>query len=151
MTIVIGSVVRIAPDHYSFDDVSVIKTIYNHSSKFMKAEYYWCLGRPEPGHANIFSERDGKVHSQKRKKVSSLYSMSSLMSYEGFVDTCIEKYCAAMSSVSAQQTAISIPDYMQFYAFDVIGAITVSALARVRGKCSNVTGRQAVWIPGTWL
>jgi len=74
----------------------------------------------------MFSEQDIRRHSEKRRGVAALYSLTAMLHYEPFVDNCNAVLCERLSGFCQQRTAISIPQWMQFYAFDVIGEITVN-------------------------
>lgn len=121
-----GSIVRIAPNYYSISDSAAVKTIYGHGSKFEKSEWYdaWNFG-PTSGLTNLFSERNPKKHAEDRRKVASMYSMTSLVSYEPLVDNCIEIFKKRLHEISTHGRSIDMAHWMQCYAFDVIGEITV--------------------------
>lgn len=99
--------------------------IYHHGSKYIKAPFYHAFGNPDADLADTFSERSIERHAQKRRKVASLYSMSTLVSYEEFVDRCNTALSRKMDEFIRSGIAIPIPDWMQYYAFDVIGEISV--------------------------
>jgi hypothetical protein len=52
--------------------------------------------------------------------------MTTLLSYEAFVDECNRELCEKLRGFEREGRKICVPEWMQFYAFDVIGAITVS-------------------------
>lgn len=51
--------------------------------------------------------------------------MSTLLSYEEFVDRCKATLCQKMDELSRSSVAVPVPEWMQYYAFDVIGEISV--------------------------
>ncbi|CAG8138182.1 unnamed protein product [Penicillium salamii] len=120
-----GNVVRIAPNYYSISDASAVKTIYGHGAKFEKSAWYdaWNFG-PTATMTNLFSERNSKKHAESRRKVASMYSMTSLVAYEPAVDNCIEIFKERLLEFSKQGSIIDMAHWMQCYAFDVIGEIT---------------------------
>ncbi|CAG7921611.1 unnamed protein product [Penicillium olsonii] len=120
-----GKIVRIAPNQYSISDAAALKTIYGHGAKFEKSDWYdaWNFGAA-PGLTNLFSERNSKKHAESRRKVASMYSMTSLVSYEPSVDNCIEIFKQRLLEFSEQGSTIDMAHWMQCYAFDVIGEIT---------------------------
>lgn len=121
-----GPIVQLAPNKYSISDPEEADQIYHHGSQFIKADFYHAFGNPDPVDADAFSERDTERHAFKRRKVSSLYSMSALVSYEGFVDRCNAVLCQKMHGFAGEVAAFEVPAWMQFYAFDVIGEMSVS-------------------------
>ncbi|KAK5723191.1 hypothetical protein LTR17_013911 [Elasticomyces elasticus] len=122
-----GSVVRLAPGRYSIDDAAALKLMFGHASKFRKASFYHAFGNPDTLKADMFSELEINRHSAKRRKVASLYSMTTLLSYECFVDRCNETLCLRLRDFADKAAPLHVPKWMQYYAFDVIGEITVGA------------------------
>ena len=59
-----------------------------------------------------------------RKRFTSLYSMSSLVNYEPFVDACAELFTQRLTEFADNGQTINLGHWFQCYAFDVIGNIT---------------------------
>ncbi|KAE8421602.1 cytochrome P450 [Aspergillus pseudocaelatus] len=115
-----GPVVRVSPKRYSVIDPQDVKKIYGFGGDFPKSEFYDSLGDPR----NIFTVRDNEDHKDRRRKVASLYTMSAMVAYEDAVDRMTTLCIKKMNELAANRKLISIPKFMQFYAFDVIGEIT---------------------------
>lgn len=129
-----GPIVRLAPLRYSIKDPSAVKTIYGHGTKFAKSSYYDPFGHTDPNMKDLFSETNVAKHSRDRRKVASLYSMSTLLSYEAFVDKVNTELCGHLFEKAKSKAKFSVPVWMQFYAFDVIGEITVSTKCLLPAK-----------------
>ncbi|KAF2171543.1 hypothetical protein M409DRAFT_63770 [Zasmidium cellare ATCC 36951] len=118
-----GPIIRLAPNRYSLNTLEAQKKIYAHGGDFNKTNYY--NAAEDPSRPNMFSLTDETVHADRRKKLSNLYSMSSLVSYEDAVDrmnaVCIRK----LNEMAERKKKVLIPEFMQCYAFDVIGEITL--------------------------
>lgn len=118
-----------APKYYSFDDPAALKTIYGHGTRFAKSSWYDIWDGPRSGldsPATLFGERDIRTHAEGRRQYSSLYAMSSLVGYEPNVDNCIEILINKLSELSQGGTnEIPMTSWFQWYAFDVIGEMTV--------------------------
>jgi len=123
---ILGPVVRIAPNRYSITDPAAFKTIYGHGSKFIKSKFYYAFGHPDLTKLDLFSERDIASHALKRRRVSSLYSVTSLLSYEHFVDQNNLQLCSKLEQFAGTGRVFNVPTWMQYYAFDVIGSISVN-------------------------
>lgn len=76
-------------------------------------------------HKDVFSETSNMKHALERKKISNMYAMSSLVSYEPFIDKANGEFMAALADHAQQRRAFDLFTWMQFYAFDVIGEITL--------------------------
>lgn len=102
----------------------MIRTIYGPGSKFYKSDFYVPFGAPFIDHKDVFSETSNAKHAIERRKTSNMYSMSSLVSYEPFVDEVNGRFMAALGDHARAGRAFDLFTWMQFYAFDVIGEIT---------------------------
>lgn len=135
-----GPVVQLGPYLYSISDEEALKTIYSHQSNFEKSSWYdaWNLtaDRDKP---NLFSDRNAKRHGATRRKVSGMYSTTGLVTYEGFVDDCIVLFTMKLDQFAASKSEISLADWLQYYAFDVIGKITVSSNSRSHVSSSHLS------------
>ncbi|KAJ5908325.1 hypothetical protein N7495_001007 [Penicillium taxi] len=117
-----GPVVRIAPNQYSINDLSAIKTVYGTRSRFAKSAWY--DGWRHPQQWTVFSDRDINRHAETRKRFTGLYAMSSVMHYETFVDHCADIFIKRMSDFADKRQTVNLGHWFQCYAFDVIGNIT---------------------------
>lgn len=59
-----------------------------------------------------------------RKRFTNLYSMSSLVHYEAFVDHCADLFTTRLSEFAEKKQTLNLGHWLQCYAFDVIGNIT---------------------------
>lgn len=76
---------------------------------------------------SLFSTTDEQYHATLRKSVNNAFSMSSLIHYEPLVDNTTEKFLDQTEALFASKNArCDFSEWLQFYAFDVIGAITYS-------------------------
>ncbi|KAL8784003.1 MAG: hypothetical protein Q9213_004254 [Squamulea squamosa] len=75
----------------------------------------------------LFSTQDEKYHARLRKSVNGAFSMSALVQYEPFVDDATVKFLEQTEALFASRHAnCDFAQWLQWYAFDVIGAITYS-------------------------
>ncbi|KXL43926.1 hypothetical protein M433DRAFT_151346 [Acidomyces richmondensis BFW] len=118
----LGSLVRTGPNEVSVSDLSAIKQIYGAGTRFRKSDWYsvW------QGHRkfDLFAERDERIHGQQRRLVSRAYSMESLRDLEQYVDNAINVFLDNMSQRLGK--VIDMGNWVQLFAFDVIGEITFS-------------------------
>ncbi|EAS33898.3 cytochrome P450 oxidoreductase [Coccidioides immitis RS] len=121
-----GKIVRIAPNEYSVDDPEAVRTVYGPGSKFRKADWYAGWAHPDPSRFTLFTDRNSKRHAAERRKVSAAYSLSTLVSYEGFVDDCVGIFDQRLRGFADQKLGINFGHWLQCFAFDVIGEITFS-------------------------
>ncbi|KAI1085585.1 cytochrome P450 [Whalleya microplaca] len=133
-----GPIIRYGPNRYSFDDPEAAKIIYGHGSHFPKSSWYSTWSNP--GQWSLFTDRSIARHSQNRRLYQSAYSMSALMSYEGFVDECASLFLRRMSELAGTGLSIDMGHWAQCYAFDVIGCITYSKRLGFLDRGEDISG-----------
>ena len=95
---------------------------------YAQSSWYTPWGHANPEFKNLFNDLDPKSHSALRRKVASAYSMSSLVSYEPYVDECTTILLQRLSELGSSGVAFNMGHWFQCYAFETIGMITVSPL-----------------------
>lgn len=119
-----GPVVRYAPGHYSFSDPEAVKAIYGTGTEMAKSRWYEAWNAP--GFKSLFTEPSVKVHGQLRRKFQATYSMSSLVSYEAYVDSCIDVLCKRFEEFAENGEEVDLAHWMLCYAADAVSTITYS-------------------------
>lgn len=121
-----GPIVRVAPNMYSIDIPDSVNTVYHISSKMPKSSWYEGWKHPSPDRWTLFPDRDMKRHALTRRRFQYLYSMSSLITYEGYSHECADLLQTQLRRHAAQGKELDLGHWLQCYAFDVIGNITYS-------------------------
>ncbi|KIX00635.1 uncharacterized protein Z518_09700 [Rhinocladiella mackenziei CBS 650.93] len=118
-----GPIVRIAPDEVSTDDPGEsLKVIYGHGSQYKKARWY--EASDAPGDYSLFTDANIQRHAHDRRMVAAGFSMTALMEMEGFVSNCVAIFETRLDEFADQKEPIDMGNWLQCYAFDVIGEIT---------------------------
>ncbi|KAH7303302.1 cytochrome P450 [Stachybotrys elegans] len=120
-----GKIVQVMPGYFTIDDPKAHKTIYGHGNAWVKGEFYiaWNVSS-DPHITNLFAARDQGLHASMRRKVASMYSMTSLVSYEPYVDHCIDLFHNQLDKAAAAGTVLNLGRWLQFFAFDAVSMIT---------------------------
>lgn len=108
-----GPLVRTGPNEVSVNDLSAVKQIYGAGTRFTKSPWYsvW-QGRRK---FDLFPERNEKVHSEQKRLVSRIYSMSALKDLEPYVNDCVTLF---MDKMKAQEgRVVNIGYWLQLFAF----------------------------------
>lgn len=119
-----GKVVRLGPHVYSFDDPEAVKIIYGKGTEFDKS--YWYEAWNGPGQKTMFSEPSVKRHGPLRRKFQHTYSMSSLVTYEGFVDSCMAIFKQRLEELAEKGREVDMARWFLCYAADTVAMITYS-------------------------
>ncbi|KAK0355057.1 hypothetical protein LTR91_013582 [Friedmanniomyces endolithicus] len=124
-----GDTIRLGPNVLSFADPRAIKIIYGLNKGMVKSDFYPVQQAVAKGQRlqSLFSTKDEDYHAKYRRCVNNAFAMSSLVGYEPLVDSTTDafieetdkKYCATGKSCNFSQ-------WLQFFAFDVIGELTWS-------------------------
>ncbi|UKZ81679.1 hypothetical protein TrVFT333_009451 [Trichoderma virens FT-333] len=125
---------------YSIDLPEAVNTVYGIGSKLPKSEWYDGWKHPSPDAWTMFPDKDIKRHAQTRRVFQGLYSMSSLVSYEKYVDECADVLVNRLSTCSKSHEPINMGHWFQCYAFDVIGNITFSKPFGFLNRGEDVSG-----------
>lgn len=112
-------IVRIGPNLFSI--IEPEKQVYGIGSKMPKSDWYEGWKHPSPERWTMFPDRDIKRHADTRKKFQNLYSLSSLRSYEQYVDENISVFEQRLAEIAASGAFVNMGYWLQCYAFDVIG------------------------------
>ncbi|ATY61323.1 cytochrome P450 pisatin [Cordyceps militaris] len=135
-----GPIVRIAPDMFSIDMPEAVGTVYGISSKMPKSEWYDGWQHPTEEKATLFSDREVKRHAETRRRFQALYSMTSLLSYEGYADSCAEIFVQRLDEFAKEDKVFDLAHWFQCYGFDVIGDITYSKRFGFLDRGEDVAG-----------
>lgn len=104
---------RLAPNTYSFSSPEDQKKIYDLKTEFRKTTFYNTAGHP--ARKNIFNIFPKPEHAERKKKLSNMYSMSSMVNYEGAVDRMNSLLCSKFRGFASKGQKIHVPDFMQCY------------------------------------
>ncbi|KAI2468372.1 cytochrome P450 [Annulohypoxylon bovei var. microspora] len=124
-----GDVVRLGPNTLSFANPKALKSIYGLNKGFVKSDFYVVQQSVVKGDslASLFSTTDNNFHAQFRRCVNSAFAMSALVQYEPFVDNTTKLFLKQTEKLFAgNPQGCNFTQWLQFYAFDVIGEITYS-------------------------
>ncbi|KAK2774702.1 hypothetical protein FQN52_004231 [Onygenales sp. PD_12] len=124
-----GDVVRLGPNTLSFADPKALKAIYGLNKGYVKSAFYPVQMPIAKGELlpSLFSSTDEAFHANLRRSVNNAFSMSALVQYEPMVDETTELFLDQTDKFFASHNqTCNFSRWLQFYAFDVIGAITYS-------------------------
>ncbi|CEI60005.1 unnamed protein product [Fusarium venenatum] len=127
-----GPAVRLGPRAISIADTEALKIIYSPSAGWSKSKFYPVQQALAKGKRleTMFNTANDKYHARLRRSVSNAYAMSTLVTFEPFVDSTSTEFIRQLKLRFADRSNdAGICDFgawLQFYAFDVIGELTFS-------------------------
>lgn len=111
-----GATVRIGPKEVSFANAEAIKEIYSQQSTYPKAPIYDHLSVKPLG---IFSMRDRKEHSQRRRLLSHAFSQSNLIDTEPLIGKIIGNLVGRIDDTIGESLDVLL--CFRLTAFDIVG------------------------------
>jgi hypothetical protein len=120
-----GPVFRVSPNELSFASVDSWKAIYGFpppgQPQLIKGEFYDVYGSAYKTGC-IGSERDPKVHAQKKKNLTAGFSTKALALQEPIVQKCWDQFVAKVGPLSRQtEQGINIVKWLEMVTFDILG------------------------------
>ncbi|KAL0262176.1 hypothetical protein SLS55_003615 [Diplodia seriata] len=121
-----GPLVRIGPNHVSVGDPKEIANIYGLNKGYTKSGFYpiQSISWHKQPQMNIFSTRDEKYHHDQKRPIASAYSLTSLLAKEDAVDSCSKLFMQQLGSFVDKNKPVDLGQWLQYYAFDVIGELS---------------------------
>ncbi|KAH7166379.1 cytochrome P450 [Dactylonectria macrodidyma] len=124
-----GDNVRFGPNVVSVRNPKDVNKIYGLKGGYVKTDFYAVQQQLANGKATqtLFTTLDEAFHARIKRPVASAYSMTTLTDYEPLVDRTILAFFKQLENRYAL-TGRDCPifEWLQYYAFDVIGEVTCS-------------------------
>ncbi|KAK8071849.1 hypothetical protein PG996_005197 [Apiospora saccharicola] len=134
-----GPIVRVAPGWFSLSAPD--KEVYGIASRFPKSDWYQGWKHPSPDRWTLFPDQDIRRHAETRRRFQSLYSLSALLSYEPYVDSCIDLFLdRRMAEFARAGEVVDMAHWFQCFAFDVLGDMTYSRRFGFLDRGEDVAG-----------
>ncbi|KAF2463278.1 pisatin demethylase [Lindgomyces ingoldianus] len=124
-----GDIVRLGPNVLSFGDPKAIKIIYGLNKGMTKSDFYPVQNAVSKGRRlqSLFSTTDENYHAKYRRCVNNAFAMSSLVNYEPLVSSTLDVFLDQTQKLYARTNkSCNFSQWLQFFAFDVIGDLTWS-------------------------
>ncbi|USP79488.1 hypothetical protein yc1106_06762 [Curvularia clavata] len=125
-----GDVVRLGPNCLSFASPKSVKAIYALGKGFTKSDFYpvqMATSKEGKKLPTLFSTQSEEYHSQLKRSVNSVFSMSAQMQYEPIFDSVNHLFLQkTQERFSNTGEYCDFYQWLQFYTFDVIGELVYS-------------------------
>jgi len=94
----------------------------------------------------LFNTQDDNLHRAMKKPIAAMYSMSSMVEFEPYIDTTIEFFLKRLEEVQKKDSRNScdLGAWLQWYAFDVMGEVTFSKRLGFLDEAKDVDGIIAI-------
>ncbi|OTA99734.1 hypothetical protein M426DRAFT_76178 [Hypoxylon sp. CI-4A] len=131
-----GPIVRIGPNHVSVADPESMRVIYGVQKVFPKTAFYPLA---EAAYQGKFLPT---LHMKLKRGSARAFSMDTVVGLEPFADKCISVLISRLRDIAKEDPKASINpvDWMQYFAFDVLGEINFSKDLGFLEKGDDVDG-----------
>ncbi|PYI01677.1 putative cytochrome P450 oxidoreductase [Aspergillus sclerotiicarbonarius CBS 121057] len=125
-----GDVVRIGPRMVSFSNPEAIPTVYPIRPGFLKSDFYAVLRpytRDRGSMLAVFNTQDELTHKLIKNPIAPLFSLSNVVHFEGLVEevlACLSKQLDKRFVATGE--VFDCAEWLQYFAFDVMGTISFS-------------------------
>ncbi|KNG89231.1 cytochrome P450 [Aspergillus nomiae NRRL 13137] len=123
-----GPVVRIAPNELVTSDPEAIQTLYGTKSLTTKTDFYLAFRPPWARFPDHFSSEGGKQHGERRRIVSHVYTMTSILQSEKYIEKCIDIWLEKLGEMADNKKSFDLWIWTRMYAYDVIGELYFSKM-----------------------
>jgi hypothetical protein len=110
-----GPLVRIAPNEIACADPEAIRTLYPTQSPLTKTDFYpiWA-NTLFSKYVDHFSVTDEKVHSERRRIVNHIYTLSNVLQSEDYIDQCLLLFGERLAEFSEQGAVCDLGEWLQW-------------------------------------
>lgn len=109
-----GPLVRIAPNEISVADPEAVKIIYSIKTGFTKTDFYSPFAPNISPHGDHFTQLDEKKHAERRRYVNNIYSMSTILEGEKYIDGCTDVFLNKMAKFAEEGKSVDFGEWLQW-------------------------------------
>ena len=137
-----GPLVRIAPNHVSISDPSMIPVIYSANEAYTKTAFYpiQSISWKKQPTVNLFSARDPEYHRVYKRKVGAAYSLPSILQSETAIDSCTTLLMERLGQFVTKREPVDLGDWLHYCAFDVVGEVTFARKFGILEQGKDIDG-----------
>ncbi|OQV05157.1 hypothetical protein CLAIMM_09941 isoform 1 [Cladophialophora immunda] len=117
---------KYSPNEVTTNDPKAVELLYSISSKFPKTDFYRLFGFPDVYGIHQFSVLDNALHNKLSRHTSAAFAMTSIVELEQYVDSSVEYLVTRIQELGTKGIPMNMAQWFQWYAFDVIGELTLS-------------------------
>ncbi|KAJ4117574.1 hypothetical protein NW768_010939 [Fusarium equiseti] len=134
-----GQAVRISPGEVSFTDQDAIKGIYGHGKTVTKAKFYDAFIVPNMT-ISFFATRDNKAHRFLRSRVSSAYSMTSILTMESLIQDVMDVNIRKLGELADGGDYFAIDKMVNYFTSDVVGQLAIGGMVGFLEQGKDIGG-----------
>lgn len=117
---ILGTHVRIAPNHLSISDPQALQDIYGHGANFLKDAWY------DGGAGEYRHMADARVkaeHQAKRKLLAHVFAPKTIANLEPVISATVARLLAQIEKAADSTSSINMRRYLNYFTIDVFSSI----------------------------
>jgi hypothetical protein len=115
-----GEFVRISPNHVAVGSSTSMKQLWT-TKGFEKGDFYDAFTLGISKHRDLFTIRQNDFHSQRKRIHASVWSMTSVLEMEKYIDELIELFLEKMGRLADEEELMDVGLWTWRFAYDVLG------------------------------
>ena len=138
-----GDLVRIGPNCISISQPDMIPVIYGIGKGYVKSDFYSVWQNIVNGKrvSSMVFTTDEAEHAAMKKPIAASYSLSTVKEFEPLLDSTTAVFLSRLDELFAETGKVcDLGVWLQWYAFDVIGELTLSKRLGFLEKAKDVDG-----------
>jgi hypothetical protein len=110
-----GPIIRIGPDEVSTSELSAIPKIYRNQAPLSKTDFYSAWGGSDGicERSDTFAERDEKLHSDYRRIVNPVYTLSNVLKSEEYINSVSALFIKRLEEYADHDETINLGTWLQ--------------------------------------
>ncbi|KAH9808836.1 putative Cytochrome-P450 family protein [Teratosphaeria destructans] len=138
-----GDVVRTGPNVVSICKPDMVQQIYGVQKGYVKSDFYavWqtiVSGKRTP---SLVFTTDEALHAKMKRPIAQSFSLSTLVEFEPLIDSTTAVFLTRLDKLYASTGKVcDLGQWLQWYAFDVIGELTFSRRLGFMERAEDVEG-----------
>ena len=110
-----GPLIRIAPNECACSDPEAIKLIYRTQAPLVKTDFYPPWGNKSfSKYPDNFSVTNEKLHADRRRIVSHVYSLSNVLQSEEYIDECSKLFTKRLGEYAESGHDLDLGEWLQW-------------------------------------
>ncbi|TVY21774.1 Cytochrome P450 monooxygenase gsfF [Lachnellula arida] len=119
---VYGEFVRLAPNHIAVSSPTSFKQLWT-TKGFEKGDFYDAFALGISKHRDLFTIRQNSFHSQRKRIHGNIWSMTSVLEMEKYIDELIELFLQRMGRLADEKELMDVGLWTWRYTYDIIGEL----------------------------
>ncbi|KAI9719365.1 MAG: hypothetical protein M1828_006266 [Chrysothrix sp. TS-e1954] len=119
---VYGEHVRLSPNHVAVSGSTSLKQLWT-TKGFEKGDFYDAFTLGISKHRDLFTIRQNSFHSQRKRIHANVWSMTSILEMEEYIDQLIDLFSRKMGRLADEQQPMDVGLWTWRFTYDIIGEL----------------------------